>query len=94
VEYLPAGGPCSTTDVLASQQMREVLEALRRQYSLIVIAGPSADHPIDTEILSGYADGVLAVIDGPAGSCSAEAGELVRSLQTAGAPLLGAVVCE
>jgi uncharacterized protein involved in exopolysaccharide biosynthesis len=94
VEYLPAGGPCSTTDVLASQQMRELIDTLRRRYSLIVVAGPSADHPIDTEILSGFADGVLAFVEGPAGSCPTGAEELVKSLQTGGAPLLGAVVCE
>jgi Mrp family chromosome partitioning ATPase len=94
VEYLPAGGPCSTTDVLASQQMRDLLQTLRQHYSLIVIAGPSADHPIDTEILSGYADGVLAVVGGSAGAFPPDAEELVRSLQDAGAPLLGAVVCE
>jgi Mrp family chromosome partitioning ATPase len=94
VEYLPAGGPCSTTDVLASQQMRDLLENLRRHYSLIVIAGPAVDHPVDTEILSGYADGVLAVVDGPAGACPPAAEELVRALQVGGAPVLGAVVCE
>src|SRR5262249_47487174 len=37
VEYLPAGGPCTTTDVLASQQMRELLEAMKQHYSLIVM---------------------------------------------------------
>ena len=94
VEYLPAGGPCSTTDVLASQQMRDLLETLRRHYSLIVVAGPAVDHPVDTEILSGYADGVLAVVDGPAGARPPAAEALVRSLQVGGAPLLGAVVCE
>jgi Mrp family chromosome partitioning ATPase len=94
VEYLPAGGPCSTADVLASQQMRDLLEELRRHYSLILVTGPSADHPIDTEILSGYADGVLAVVQGPAGNCPPAAGELVRSLQAGGVPVLGAVVCE
>jgi capsular polysaccharide biosynthesis protein/Mrp family chromosome partitioning ATPase len=94
VEYLPAGGPCSTADVLASQQMRDMLEELRRYYSLILVTGPSADHPIDTEILSGYADGVLAVVQGPAGNCPPAAGELLRSLQEGGVPVLGAVVCE
>jgi len=94
VEYLPAGGPCSTTDVLASQQMRELLQSLRQHYSLIVVTGPSADHPIDTEILSAYADGVLAVVQGPVGACPPEAEPLVRSLQSSGAPLLGAVVCD
>lgn len=94
VEYLPAGGPCSTADVLASQQMRDLLDELRRHYSLILVTGPSADHPIDTEILSGYADGVLAVVQGPAGNCPPAAGELMRSLQEGGVPVLGAVVCE
>jgi hypothetical protein len=94
VEYLPAGGPCSTTDVLASQQFRELLQTLRQHYSLIVMTAPAADHPIDTEILSGYADGVLAVVRGPVGSCPPAAEALVRSLQEGGAPLLGAVVCD
>jgi Mrp family chromosome partitioning ATPase len=94
VEYLPAGGPCSTTDVLASQQIRDLLESLRRHYSLIVVVGPSADHPIDTEILSAYADGVLAVINAPARTCPLGAEALVQSLKVGGTPLLGAVVCE
>jgi capsular polysaccharide biosynthesis protein len=94
VEYLPAGGPCTTTDVLASQQMRDLLETLRQHYSLIVVVGPSADHPIDTEILSGYADGVLGVLQGPARLGPSNAETLVRSLRVGGTPLLGAVVCE
>jgi capsular polysaccharide biosynthesis protein len=94
VEYLPAGGPCTTTDVLASQQMRELLETLRRHYSLIVVVGPSVDHPIDTEILSGYADAVLGVLHGPARLGPSNTETLVRSLRVGGTPLLGAVVCE
>jgi Mrp family chromosome partitioning ATPase len=94
VEYLPAGGPCSTTDVLASQQMRDLMQSLRQQYSLIVMTAPAADHPIDTEILSAYADGVVALVQGPVGACPPEAEMLVRSLQEGSAPVLGAVVCE
>lgn len=94
VEYLPAGGPCSTTDVLASQQMRDLLTALRREYSLIVVAGPTVEHPVDAEILSNYADGVVTVVNSTVGSCPPGAAELLQSLRDGGAPLLGAVVCE
>jgi hypothetical protein len=67
---------------------------LRRQYSLIVMTAPAADHPIDTDILSGYADGVLVVVNRPVGSSPSDPKCLTRSLQQGGAPLSGAVVCD
>lgn len=95
VEYLPSGGPCSTTDVLASQPMRELLAGLRQRYSLILLIGPAVYHSaIDTEILAGHASGMLVLINGPTAGAGPGLHGFVQSLKEANAPLLGCVLGE
>jgi uncharacterized protein involved in exopolysaccharide biosynthesis len=93
LDYLPAGGPCQLTDVLASQPMRDLLEGLQRGYSLVVVLGPALGQAVDTEILAGYVNGVLALVNPPAASCTPEVEAFVQSLKEANAPLLGSVLC-
>jgi predicted nucleic acid-binding Zn-ribbon protein len=90
VDFLPAGGPYPMTDVLASEPMKELLDGLRKKYSVILIAGPPASNTIDTEILAAYVNGIIVVLNGPAKQ-GAALGTFFHSLREANVPLLGAV---
>ena len=92
VDFLPAGGPYPLTDVLASEPMKDLLKNLRKDYSVILLAGPPVTHTTDTEILAAYADGIVVVLNG-AGSSEVALPEFFQSLREANAPLLGAVMC-
>jgi hypothetical protein len=94
LDYLPAGGPCRLTDVLAAQSMRDLLTVLHRRYSLVVFLGPALAQGVDTEILAGYVNGLLVLVNPPATACTPQTEEFLRSLREADAPLAGAVLCE
>ena len=95
VEHLPSGGPCSTTDLLASQPMRELLAGLRKDYSFVLVIGtPVFEGGIDTEVLAGHAGGMLLLVNGPVAGAAPALQGFVRSLKDANAPLLGCVLCE
>jgi Mrp family chromosome partitioning ATPase len=93
VDYMPAGGPYPVTDVLASQPMKDLLESLRKKYTLIFVVGPAVSKNIDTEILAAYVHGMIVILNGSVNSFSAEAEQFVQSLKEANAPLLGSVIC-
>src|SRR5262249_4664250 len=94
VEYIAAGRPCGTTDVLASQQMRDLFEAVSKKYSLILLVGPPAAQGVETEILAGYANGILIALNRPLEKLAPEVERLLQSLKEANAPLLGCVLFE
>jgi uncharacterized protein involved in exopolysaccharide biosynthesis/Mrp family chromosome partitioning ATPase len=93
VYYMPAGGPHDTTDALASEPMKEMLQKLRKQYSLILAVGPPVtQHATDNEILAAYVNGIVVVMNGSA-NAFAVTEPFFQSLKEANAPLLGTVVC-
>lgn len=92
VDYMPAGGPYPVTDVLASQSMKDLFEALRRKYSLILVTGPALTYHVDTEILAAYVHGIVIVLNGPANRLTPGLVTFFQSLKEANAPLLGTVV--
>ena len=93
VFYMPSGGPHDTTDALASEPMKDMLQALRKQFSLILVVGPAVTgHATDNEILAAYVNGIVAVMNGPSGNFAATE-PFFQSLKDANAPLLGTVVC-
>ncbi len=94
VDYFPAGGPYPMTDALASEPMEELLKALRKRYTIILLVGPALSRSVDTEILAAFADGMIVVINEPLSSSSPEVEELVAAIEEAKpALLLGSVVC-
>jgi hypothetical protein len=93
VDYLPAGGPYPITDALASEPMRDLLEACRQKYSLILVLGPSVSKSIDTEILSAYVNGLVLVVNEPLSAFTPETRSFFKSLKEANVSLQGAVQC-
>jgi Mrp family chromosome partitioning ATPase len=59
-----AGGssPVNPVGLLASQQTRELLAQLRKQYQLIVLDSPPIVPIADSHVLAGIADGVVIVV--------------------------------
>jgi hypothetical protein len=93
VDYLPAGGPYPHTDALASEAMRDLLEACRQKYSLILLVGPAASKSIDTEILAAYVNGLVLVLNEPLSAFTPETRAFFQTLKEGEVPLLGAVQC-
>jgi Mrp family chromosome partitioning ATPase len=93
VEYMPAGGPYPVTDALASDPMSELVQEMRRQYSLILVVGPAIARGTDTEILASYADGVVFVVNGSLSSVTPAVETFFRSLKETNVALLGSILC-
>lgn len=91
LDVLPAGGPSDQADLLASQPMKDLMEDLRKTYTMIFLQGPRLQCATDTEILAAYAQGFVLVVDGNPYAQPAAEGAL-RSLQELQVPVLGAVL--
>jgi Mrp family chromosome partitioning ATPase len=91
VDYMPAGGPYPTTDVFATYRMKELVEAIRKQYSMILMVGPSLSHGTDVEILASYVNAIVVVLNKGAKTTPGVA-ESLQSLKEAKAPLMGSVI--
>lgn len=48
-------------DLLQSARMRDLMEELQQQYSIIIIEGPPVSECVDSEILSKYCDAIIMV---------------------------------
>jgi capsular exopolysaccharide synthesis family protein len=48
-------------DLLQSARMQELMDALKEQYTVIIIEGPPVAESVDTEILSYYSDTIILV---------------------------------
>jgi Mrp family chromosome partitioning ATPase len=90
VDFVPAGGPYTITDALASEAMQDLIDGFRQQYTLILVIGPAASRKIDNELLASYAAGVVFVVNEPL-STPAPA-PLFRALKDVNVPLLGSVL--
>src|SRR5260370_30853934 len=80
VDYMPAGGPCPTTDVFATYRMKELVEAVRKQYSMILMVGPSLSPGTDLEILASYVNAIVVVLNN-GGKTVPEVDESFQSLK-------------
>jgi Mrp family chromosome partitioning ATPase len=94
IQLLPSGPtPPNPPSLLASSQMRQLVEELRSRYSLVLLDSPPVAHLADASILASVSDGVIV---------AARVGLTARSDLTAAAanlrhspaPIVGAVVLE
>ncbi|AEV30023.1 ATPase involved in chromosome partitioning [Sphaerochaeta pleomorpha str. Grapes] len=61
VDMIIREGEAVVPDLLQSSRMRELMEELKQQYSIIIIEGPPVGDTVDSEILANYADAILYV---------------------------------
>ncbi len=92
LHVLPAGTiPATPSELLGGKRVRQLLDALRERYDMVILDTPPLSGGADAAILGAQADGVLMVVR--AGDTDREAARMAaRQLHTVGARLLGAVM--
>ncbi len=89
---LPRGvAPSNPTEILGSNEMRELLTALRQRFDFVMIDTPPAIAISDAMVLSAWCDGVLLVVRNQNTTTDAVR-HVVDRLQAVGAPIVGAVL--
>lgn len=61
VDVIVRRGEAVIPDLLQSARMRELMDALKEQYSVIIIEGPPVHDCVDSDILASYSDSILFV---------------------------------
>lgn len=94
VMLLPAGPiPPNPPSLLASAQMRDVLDDLRTQFALVLIDSPPVAHLADASILASHSDGVIVVARVGVTDRS-DLVDAAATLRHSPVPVVGAVVIE
>ncbi|MDP2958892.1 MAG: polysaccharide biosynthesis tyrosine autokinase, partial [Longimicrobiales bacterium] len=92
LDFMPSGSyPPNPAEILGSQRMRSLIEALEERYDLIIIDTPPLTVVTDAAVLGTKADGVLLI----ARANSTEKGALtyaVEQLKNVRATILGSVI--
>ena len=90
VDIIPAGSESFPSEAFGTRRISTLLEECRNNYTLILVAGPSTNHPSDLQMLSSRADGIL--FTAPPDSKSSKRSDLVvQELAELGAPIIGIV---
>jgi capsular exopolysaccharide synthesis family protein len=89
---LPRGAvPPNPTEILASNEMQELLAALRQRFDFVLIDSPPAVAISDAMVLSVLSDGVLVVVRNQ-NTTTDSARHALQRLQSVGASILGVVL--
>ena len=92
LSILPVGAlPVNPSELLGSEQMRDLIERLRDEYEYIIVDGPPSLGFVDAHLVSNIVDGVAVVVR--AGSTPRKSiRELIDKLQSIRANLLGVII--
>jgi hypothetical protein len=90
VDIIPCGTTSFPREGLASSSLTALFDECRQRYTMILVAGPSTDHPSDLQMLSARADGILFTVP-PNGRPAGKGEAVVRDLLDLGAPVIGIV---
>jgi capsular exopolysaccharide synthesis family protein len=89
---LPRGAvPPNPTEILASNEMQELLATLRQRFDFVLIDSPPAVAISDAMVLSVLSDGVLVVVRNQRTTADS-ARHVIERLQAVGASILGVVL--
>ena len=83
-------GLSTSKELLATAQMSEFMEYVKRKYSIIVLIGPGAANLTDLQIVAAHAESVSFVYNARK-NLAAGTGQSIVSLSELGAPLVGAI---
>ena len=91
VECLPHVNEAVIPDLLASNRMREMLEEISKNYSMVIMDAPSADSYVDAELVAEMSDAVLIVVRSrvcPGSSLK----KAIERLKESGVPIIGFIL--
>ncbi|MCA9148047.1 MAG: hypothetical protein KDA92_02045 [Planctomycetales bacterium] len=90
VDIISSGSSSFPSEGLASSSLTTLLGECRQRYTMILVAGPSTNHPSDLQMMSARADGILFTVP-PTGRFTGNGEEVVKDLLGMGAPVIGIV---
>jgi len=90
VDCIHGGARPFPREGMATRRMTELLEQCRHRYSMILIAGPSAQHHTDLQLLAARADGLLFTVSGDA-TVLRHGQEVLQDLMELDAPIMGLI---
>ncbi len=90
VDCICSGSRSFPVEGLASRRMSDVLDHARKNYSLVLVAGPPSDQLADLQMLAARADGILFTAV-PGKSLAERSREILQELVDLDAPILGIV---
>ena len=90
VDIIPSGNGSFPGEAFGSRRLMELFDDCRQEYTLILVSGPSTNHPSDLQMLSARAEGIL--FTAPKNAKKRGHGEeIVAELLDMGAPVIGIV---
>jgi hypothetical protein len=90
VDIIPSGNGSFPGEAFGSRRINELLDDCRQEYTLILVSGPSTNHPSDLQMLSARAEGILFTAPKNAKK-NGRGEEIVTELIDLGAPVIGIV---
>ncbi len=90
VDLIPNGTGSFPSEGLATSCLTDLFDQCRKLYTLILVAGPSTQHPSDLQMMSARSDAILFTIP-PHGRATGKGDDVVRDLLELGAPVIGIV---
>ena len=91
VECIPHVSEAVIPDLLASNQMTEMLEALSKDFGIIIMDAPAANQYVDAELVASMSDAILIVVRSRACPNSGLK-NAIESLQETGVPIVGFIL--
>jgi len=91
VECIPHVEEAVIPDVLASNRMKEMLDALSKDFSIIIMDAPAADKYVDAELVASMSDAILMVVQSR--TCpSAGLKRAIERLEETDVPIIGFIL--
>jgi Mrp family chromosome partitioning ATPase len=90
VDLISSGNAGFPREAMASRCLTELLNTCRKNYTMVLVHGPAADHAADLQMLTARADGIVLAATKNVGR-DVHARAIVQDLLDLGAPIIGLV---
>jgi Mrp family chromosome partitioning ATPase len=90
VDMIPSGRMSFAREAMASSCLTQLLSTCRKNYTMVLVNGPTIDCTADIQMLTARADGIVLTATKKIGK-NARVKEIVQELMDLGAPIIGLV---